>query len=103
MARQRTRSDRRPGSAQGRGTGKALLLAALHAMRTQGYAYAIIGGAGGDLFGFYAKTAGVVVIDDSTPGVDEGLPYEHLPTRQRDAIERGAQLTGSSPAIPPAT
>ena len=52
---------------RGRGTGRALLLAALHAQRAQGYAYAIIGGVGPAAF--YAKTVGAVAIAGSTPGI----------------------------------
>jgi len=58
--------------ARGRGIGKALLLAGLHAMEAQGYAYAIIGGGGGASADFYAKTAGAVVIEGSSPGVYRG-------------------------------
>jgi GNAT superfamily N-acetyltransferase len=59
---------------RGRGIGRALLLAALHAQRAQGYAYAIIGGVGPAEF--YAKTVGAVPIADSTPGIYAGLlPY----------------------------
>ena len=53
------------------GLGRALLLAALHAQREQGYAYAIIGGVGPAEF--YAKTVGAVPIADSTPGIYRGL------------------------------
>ncbi|WP_230977608.1 hypothetical protein [Treponema vincentii] len=35
---------------QGKGIGKALLLASLHALRNEGYAYAIIGGVGPEVF-----------------------------------------------------
>jgi ribosomal protein S18 acetylase RimI-like enzyme len=56
------RADRR-----GRGIGRALLLCALHAMRAEGYAYAIIGWA--DDAEFYRKTVGAVVIEGSTPGI----------------------------------
>lgn len=52
---------------RGRGIGRGLLLAALHAQRSQGYAYAIIGGVGPAEF--YAKTVGAVAIADSTPGI----------------------------------
>ena len=52
---------------RGRGTGRALLLAALHAQRAQGYAYAIIGGVGPAEF--YAKTVGATAIAGSTPGI----------------------------------
>ena len=59
---------------RGRGIGRALLLAALHAQRAQGYAYAIIGGVGPAEF--YAKTVGAVPIAGSTPGIYVGLlPY----------------------------
>ena len=52
---------------RGRGIGRALLLAALHAQRVQGYAYAIIGGVGPAEF--YATTVGAVAIAGSTPGI----------------------------------
>jgi len=61
---------------RGHGIGRALLLAALHAQRAQGYAYAIIGGVGPA--GFYAKTVGAVAIADSTPGI-----YSTLLTKNR--------------------
>ena len=53
--------------ARGRGVGTALVLAALHAMRAQGYAYAIIGWASS--VDFYRKTVGATVIEGSTPGI----------------------------------
>ncbi len=56
---------------QSQGIGKALLLACLHAMAAQGYAYAIIGDVGP--VDFYAKTVGAVVIEDSTPGIYRGM------------------------------
>lgn len=52
---------------RGRGIGRALLLAALHAQHAQGYAYAIIGGAGSAAY--YAKAVGAVLIEGSTPGI----------------------------------
>ena len=52
---------------QGRGIGKALLLAALLAMRESGYVYGIIGGAGP--IEFYQKTVGATIIVDSVPGI----------------------------------
>ena len=52
---------------RGKGIGKALLLACLHAMRETGYAYAIIGGAGPA--DFYTKVCGATVIADSVPGI----------------------------------
>lgn len=60
---------------RGNGLGRALLLAALHAQRAQGYAYSIIGGVGPAEF--YAKAVGAVPIEGSDPGVYAGmLPYE---------------------------
>ncbi|HEY1016393.1 MAG TPA: GNAT family N-acetyltransferase [Herpetosiphonaceae bacterium] len=56
---------------QGRGTGAALLVAALQAMADAGYAYAIIGGVGPAEF--YSRVAGAVLIEDSTPGPYRGL------------------------------
>jgi GNAT superfamily N-acetyltransferase len=56
---------------RGQGTGRALLLAALHAQRAQGYAYAIIGGVGPAEF--YAKSVGAVAIAVSTPGIYAGM------------------------------
>lgn len=59
---------------RGRGTGKALLLACLHAMYAQGYGYAIIGAAGPT--DFYAKCVGAIAIEDSWPGVYRGMLRE---------------------------
>lgn len=53
--------------ARGQGIGAALTLAALAAMREEGYAYAIIGGVGPE--DFYERVAGATKIPDSTPGV----------------------------------
>jgi GNAT superfamily N-acetyltransferase len=58
-------------AARGRGTGRALLLACLHAMYGLGYAYAIIGAAGPT--DFYTRCCGAVVIEDSAPG-----PYRNM-------------------------
>ena len=58
-------------SARGKGTGRALLVAALHAMRQAGYGYGIIGGVGP--IAFYEAAVGATVIPDSTPGVYRGL------------------------------
>ena len=52
---------------RGRGVGRALLLAALHAMRAEGYAYAIIGWASS--IEFYRRAVGAVPIDGSEPGI----------------------------------
>jgi predicted N-acetyltransferase YhbS len=52
---------------RGKGVGRALLLAALHAQRAQGYAYAIIGGVGPAEY--YVRAVGAQLIDGSTPGI----------------------------------
>ena len=54
-------------AARGKGVGTVLLLACLHAMRGNGYAYAIVGGLGPAEF--YAKAVGATPIEDSTPGI----------------------------------
>ena len=54
-------------AAQGKGAGKALLLASLWALREMGYVYAIIGAAGP--VRFYQKTVGAIIIPDSEPGI----------------------------------
>lgn len=56
---------------RGHGFGRALLLAALHAQREQGYAYSIIGGVGPP--DFYAKAVGAIPIAGSTPGIYAGM------------------------------
>jgi len=53
--------------AKNKGAGKALLLAALSALREMGYVYAIIGAAGP--VRFYQKTTGAIVIPGSEPGI----------------------------------
>jgi len=69
---------------RGNGLGRALLLAALHAQRAQGYAYSIIGGVGPAEF--YAKVVGAVPIEGSDPGVYAGmLPYQAPDDGQEDA------------------
>jgi ribosomal protein S18 acetylase RimI-like enzyme len=60
---------------RGRGIGQALLLACLHDMAAQGYAYAIVGGVGPA--GFYARVAGAVVIEGSEAGIYQGM-LRHL-------------------------
>lgn len=55
---------------RGQGIGRALLLAALHAQKAQGYGYAIIGGVGPAEY--YAKAVGAVLIEGSTPGIYAG-------------------------------
>lgn len=54
-----------------RGIGRALLLAALHALREKGYAYGIIGGVGPAEF--YEKHVDAVVIPGSAPGIYKGM------------------------------
>jgi GNAT superfamily N-acetyltransferase len=55
---------------RGRGIGKALLLACLHAMAAQRYAYAVIGWAGPTEF--YSKAVGATIIEGSEPGIYRG-------------------------------
>jgi GNAT superfamily N-acetyltransferase len=52
---------------RGVGIGRALLFAALDAMRAEGYAYAIIGWASS--VDFYQRAVGAVVIEGSEPGI----------------------------------
>ena len=54
-----------------KGIGTALLLMTLEAMTAEGYAYAIIGGAGPA--DFYARAVGAVPIAGSTPGIYANL------------------------------
>jgi hypothetical protein len=56
---------------RGNGIGRALLLCALHAQRSRGYAYAIIGGVGPAQF--YEKAVGAIPIPGSTPGIYAGF------------------------------
>ncbi len=53
--------------ARGKGVGKALCLACLHAMAQAGYAYGIIGGSTADTF--YIQTVGAMLIEGSEPGI----------------------------------
>jgi GNAT superfamily N-acetyltransferase len=57
-------------SYRGRGIGRGLLLASLHAMKEQNYAYAVIFWVGPA--DFYARTVGAVPIEGSTPGLCRG-------------------------------
>ncbi|MBI5961462.1 MAG: GNAT family N-acetyltransferase [Chloroflexi bacterium] len=57
--------------ARGKGAGKALLLACLHDMLAQGYAYAVIGWTGPQEF--YAKVCGATPIEGSRPGMYRGM------------------------------
>ncbi len=57
--------------ARGTGLGKALLLASLRAMAADGYAYAVIGGAGP--VAFYQKAVGAIPIEGSEPGLYRGM------------------------------
>jgi GNAT superfamily N-acetyltransferase len=56
---------------RGGGVGKALLLSALHVLKAQGYAYAVIGGVGPQ--SFYEQTVGATLIADSHPGIYRGI------------------------------
>jgi GNAT superfamily N-acetyltransferase len=58
-------------SMQGRGIGKALLLASLWGLRELGYVYGIIGRAGP--VEFYERAVGAIVIPDSDPGIYTNL------------------------------
>ena len=58
-------------SQRGKGIGAALLIACMQAMAAEGYAYAVIGGAGP--VAFYEKVVGATVIPDSVPG-----PYRDM-------------------------
>jgi GNAT superfamily N-acetyltransferase len=60
--------------ARGRGIGRGLLLACLHAMYAEGYAYAVIGSVGPA--DFYSKTVGATIIPDSSPGIYRGMLQE---------------------------
>ncbi len=64
---------------RGHGLGRALLLAALHAQRAQGHAYAIVGGVGPAEF--YAKCVGAIPIAGSSPGIYAGLLRQNPPAR----------------------
>ncbi len=63
-------------SERSRGLGKALLLAALEALRAQGYAYAIIGGVGPAEF--YTRSVGAMPIEGSSPGIYTDLLDENI-------------------------
>lgn len=54
-----------------RGVGKALLLMTLHAMASQGYAYAIIGHVGPEKF--FMKTVDAEVIEGTAPDIYRGM------------------------------
>jgi GNAT superfamily N-acetyltransferase len=49
------------------GIGKALFLSCLHAMRSKGFAYAIVGST--HATEFYSKAAGAIAIEGSKPGI----------------------------------
>ena len=58
-------------SRRGEHIGKALLMESLNAMKSQGYAYAIIGGVGPAKF--YEKAVGAKLIEGSDPGIYKGI------------------------------
>ena len=72
---------------RGGGIGKALLLSCLHAMAAQGYAYAIIGGAGPTAF--YVKTVGAMPIHGSTPGIYRDQTRRPVATTKEDRPPAG--------------
>jgi GNAT superfamily N-acetyltransferase len=53
-------------SHRSRGVGRGLVLAALHALRQRGHAYAVVGSVARDGREFYARVAGATVIPGST-------------------------------------
>lgn len=57
--------------ARGTGVGTALLVTALNAMRAEGYAYAIIGGAGPTIF--FEQAVGATLIDAPGGGIYRGM------------------------------
>ena len=57
-------------SCQRQGIGRELLLTALEAMRTVGYAYAVVGWAASDAF--FQRVAGATAIPGSAPGLYRG-------------------------------
>ncbi len=74
---------------RGQGIGRALFLSCLHSIAANGYAYAIIGGIGPE--DFYAKTAGAVVIEGSSPGIyRDPLKTENPDTGKAHGISRSA-------------
>lgn len=58
---------------QGTGIGRALLLTALHAMRDDGYGYAIIGWPARTAVGFYQHTVNAWTIPDAGRGIYQRL------------------------------
>jgi len=52
---------------RGKGIGRTLLLACLHAMAAEGYAYGVIGWVHDQ--GYYRKAVGAIPIADSDPGI----------------------------------
>jgi GNAT superfamily N-acetyltransferase len=54
---------------RGKNIGNELLLAALYAMKENGYAYGIIGWTSERVSGFYEKSVGAIEIKDSFPGI----------------------------------
>ena len=62
---------------QRQGIGTALLLACLHAMKEEGYAYAVVGWVAS--VDFYARATGATVIPDSEPGIFRGKLVGSVP------------------------
>ena len=61
---------------RGQGIGAALLLSCLHAMRDEGYGYAIIGGVGPA--DFYSKICGATMIENVGRGIYKDMLRERL-------------------------
>jgi GNAT superfamily N-acetyltransferase len=74
-------------AARGRGIGAALLMASLHAMREQGYAYAVIGAAGP--IDFYRRLVGGLVVPDSWPGLYRGQLREPTGEPEGSPVDGG--------------
>jgi len=79
-------------SARGRGVGKALLLACLRAMWDEGYAYAIIGGAGPT--DFYAAACGATAIEGVRGRRSIVFPLGSVTTCHVDKGTRGGRGKG---------
>lgn len=80
---------------RGNGAGEALLLAATHAMRNEGYAYAIIGGVGP--VEFFQRSVGATIISGSDPGVYCGI----LRNQEGDARRPKRKINESPPSSAP--
>jgi GNAT superfamily N-acetyltransferase len=71
-------------ASHGRGVGRALVLAALHALRSRGHLYAVIGSVGRDTVAFYSRVAGAVPIPGSAHTTARPLPLTAGHRRRRE-------------------